>query len=328
MQERFLSLRKPTLHGAAFAPALGLLLASCGYIGETLPPALNLPVKIVDLAAVERGSNIIIQFTVPKQSTEGMVLKQPPDLDLRIGPTLEDSKRLPDVPNTGAGMRYVAAAGEWYGKDVVIGVKALNSRGRDAGWSNLATLSVVPAVPKPSGLALENVPGGVQLNWLSPATMFRVYRRDGPTTNWSVLATANAPAFNDITTEYGKTYSYFVQALAKAGNSVAESEPSDEKEIAPKDTFPPVVPTGLAAVVSTKTIELVWDRNTESDLAGYRVYRALSAGAFERLPGLQESPSFSDSKVEPGRHYRYAVSSVDRLGNESKQSAAVEAAAP
>ncbi|MGI8990660.1 MAG: hypothetical protein ACR2I2_13915, partial [Bryobacteraceae bacterium] len=46
----------------AIAPALALTLANCGYIGETLPPALNLPVRIADLAAVERGSNIIIQF--------------------------------------------------------------------------------------------------------------------------------------------------------------------------------------------------------------------------------------------------------------------------
>ncbi|MGI8991692.1 MAG: fibronectin type III domain-containing protein, partial [Bryobacteraceae bacterium] len=308
--------------------ALALTLANCGYIGETLPPALNLPVRIADLAAVERGSNIIIQFSIPKQSTEGLVLKQPPDLDLRIGPTLADAKRLPNVPNSGAAVRYAAPAEEWYGKDVVIGVKALNSRGRDAGWSNLPTLSIVPAVPKPSGLILKDVPSGVQLNWQSPATMFRVYRRDGPLGNWSVLASPNASAFDDIATDYGKTYTYFVQALAPAGNSVAESEPSDEETITPKDTYAPAVPMGLGAVVSTKSIELVWDRNTESDLAGYWVYRALGAGPFERVSGLQESPSFSDSKVEPGKHYRYAVSSVDRQNNESKQSAPVEATAP
>lgn len=319
---------KRKIHWAAIAPALSFIFTSCGYPGETLPPALNLPVKVADLAAVERGSDIVIQFTIPKQSTEGMVLKEPPDLDLRIGPTLATSKRLPNVPNSGGGVRYVAPAREWSGKDVVIGVRAMNSRGRDAGWSNLVALSILPAVPKPSGLELANVPGGVQLNWQSPATMFRVYRRDAPAANWSVLATTNAPAFDDITTEYGKSYTYFVQALAKAGDSVAESDPSDEKEIAPKDTFAPAVPTGLAAVVSTKSIELAWDRNTESDLAGYRVYRALADGPFERLPGLRERPSFSDSKVEAGKHYRYAVTSIDRLDNESKQSAAVEAAAP
>ncbi|MDQ6708296.1 MAG: hypothetical protein M3Z85_20245 [Acidobacteriota bacterium] len=321
-------MRNRKIYWAAIPPALVLILANCGYIGETLPPALNLPVKVADLAAVERGSNIIIQFTVPKQSTEGLVLKEPPDLDLRIGPTLADSKRLPNVPNSGASVRYVSPAREWIGKDVVIGVKALNSRGRDAGWSNLVTLSVSPAVPKPSGLDLANVPGGVQLNWQSPAATFRVYRREGPAGNWSLLATTNTAAFNDITTEYGKNYTYFVQALAKAGGSVAESDPSDEKEITPKDIFAPAVPTGLVAVVSTKSIELAWDRNTESDLAGYRVYRALGEGPFERLPGLQESPSFSDSKVEPGKHYRYAVTSIDRLDNESKPSAAVEASAP
>jgi hypothetical protein len=32
--------------------------------------------------------------------------------------------------------------------------------------------------------------------------------------------------------------------------------------------------------------------------------------------------------VESGKQYRYAISAVDRLGNESKQSGAVEISAP
>ena len=305
-----------------------LILSGCGYIADTLPPSLNLPTKITDLTALERGSKIVIQFTVPQKSTEGLVLKEPPELDLRIGLTLADARRLPDVPTGKLTVRYETTAAEWYGKDIVIGVKALNARGRDAGWSNPVTLSVIPELPKPADLKLDDVPGGVQLTWQSPSKVFRVYRREAGQSNWIPLTTVSATTFTDITTEYGKAYRYYVQALADTGSSPAESDLSDEKEITPKDIFPPAVPTGLVAVVSTKSIELVWDRNTETDLAGYRVYRAVATGPFELISDTRDAPSFSDSKIESGKAYRYAVSAVDKLNNESKQSAPTEATAP
>src|SRR6185437_3266066 len=72
-----------------FRSAAGLfaaLLIGCGYPGEPLPPALKRPVRIVDLNAVERGSKIIIHFTIPAITTEGAPVKGPEPLDVRIGP--------------------------------------------------------------------------------------------------------------------------------------------------------------------------------------------------------------------------------------------------
>lgn len=311
-----------------FLPVVfSLLLAGCGYVGETLPPALNLPVRIVNLSAVERGSKIVIQFTAPVKTTEGMVLKQPPEFDLRIGPSLDSARRLPNVPNGKPIVRIETPAAEWYGKDVVIGVKALNSRGRDAGWSNLVTLAVIPAPATPGALRVENVAAGVRLTWSGQGGAFRVFRRDASGSP-ALLATADKPVFTDTTSEYGKSYRYFVQAIAKAGDAQAESEPSEEVTITPEDKFAPAVPTGLSAVISTKSIELVWDRNTEPDLAGYHVFRAMADGPLQLLTGTLDAPSYSDSKVESGMKYRYAVSAIDKLSNESAQSEPVEAVAP
>ena len=50
---------------------LALLVTGCGYVGDPLPPALNIPVPVADLNAVQRGDQIIIQFTVPQMTTEG-----------------------------------------------------------------------------------------------------------------------------------------------------------------------------------------------------------------------------------------------------------------
>src|SRR5678816_2251469 len=99
----------------------------------------------------------------------------------------------------------------------------------------------------------------------------------------------------------------------------------DRVEITPEDKFPPPVPTGLAAVVSTGSIELVWEPSAAPDLAGYRIYRAAGAGPFEKLAEAREAPSYSDAKIEPGKSYRYAVTAFDKAGNESPMSGPVTA---
>ncbi len=97
-------------------------------------------------------------------------------------------------------------------------------------------------------------------------------------------------------------------------------------EIVPVDKFPPAVPTGLTAAASPDSVELAWERNTDPDFAGYRVYRSLDGAAFEKIADSLEAPNYSDRGVAGGKRYRYAVSAVDLLGNESARSQPVEVA--
>jgi fibronectin type 3 domain-containing protein len=168
----------------------------------------------------------------------------------------------------------------------------------------------------------------VRLTWQGAAPRYRLYRRSGDQSSSTLLSQSERPEFLDTSAGYGKTHYYSVQAIETSGNVHAESEMSPEVGITPEDRFAPAVPSGLAAIASTASVELVWDRNTEPDLAGYRVYRAESGNAFHRLADTQESPSYSDGKVESGKLYRYAVSAIDRIGNESKMSAPVGVTAP
>ncbi len=219
-------------------------------------------------------------------------------------------------------------ATEWMGKEVQIAVKVIGANGRDAGWSNNAAVTVVAPPERPLDLHPESDPKGVHLTWHSPGTAFAVFRRGPDDPDFVLAGTSDKAEFTDSTAEFGKTYRYVVQALAKAGKGQVESELSIAAEIAPVDTFPPAVPVGLTAVPSTASVELVWERNTESTLAGYRIYRSLGGGPFERQADTQELPSYSDHKIEAGKVYRYTVSAVKRNGYESKQSAPVEATAP
>src|ERR1035441_4902425 len=63
-----------------------LLTAGCGYIGAPLTPLANVPTKISDLAAVQRGDALIAHCTVPTHTTENVLIKTAVHLDLRIGP--------------------------------------------------------------------------------------------------------------------------------------------------------------------------------------------------------------------------------------------------
>jgi fibronectin type 3 domain-containing protein len=117
--------------------------------------------------------------------------------------------------------------------------------------------------------------------------------------------------------------------LRKAGDGKeTESEVSDTVTLTPKDVFPPAVPTGLHAIIGTRTVELSWDRDVEPDLAGYHLYRAEGDGQLTQVPAKLVAPSYSDHEVHAGGHYRYAVSAYDLTGNESARSAIIEALVP
>ena len=84
----------------------------------------------------------------------------------------------------------------------------------------------------------------------------------------------------------------------------------------------------MQASIAPNSIELNWERNTEEDLNGYRVYRAEGNGTLEKIADVSVVPSYSDRKAEHGKTWRYAISAVDRAGNESPRSAPIDVAMP
>jgi len=319
-----------------FAPVI--VWWGCGYIGEPLPPLMNIPGRGENVTAVERGSNIVAHVTLPAYTTEGVVLKQSVRLDLRIGPKptgqfnadvwAAGAKPIGGGTTASGIAEYRIPATEWIGKQVAIAVKVIGANGRDAGWSSPTELTVVAPLEQPGDLSAEAVPQGVRLTWHGAGDVFAVLRRGPDEQDYKALGRSPKPEYIDASAEFGKPYSFLVQSLVKAGEGEAQSELSNEVAIAPVDTFPPAAPTGLTAVPSPASIELVWERNTEPNVIGYRVYRALGNGAFERLTDMQALPAYSDRKIESGKAYRYAVSAVKSNQMESRMSEPVEVAVP
>lgn len=312
-----------------------LLLAGCGYPGDPLPPALNRPVRVGDLAAVERGSKIYIQFTVPATTTEGLRIKGKPDIELRVGPlpkgdfTFEKfvagSERVPESALKIDGLHAAAQvdASKLYGQTALVAVRVHGPHGADVGWSRLERLDLVPALPTPEGVAANDAPDAVRLEWHAAAPEFRVFRKARDEADFRQIATSDKPLFLDTTIEYGKAYDYLVQSVEKSGERYAESEPSAVVSIKPVDKFPPAVPAGLTVLPGARSIELVWERNTERDFAAYQIYRD-----GRKIADGVTAPAYGDRDVKPGVRYRYQVSATDTAGNISALSAPVETAIP
>lgn len=319
--------------------AAWLIMAGCGYVGEPLPPALNMPRKITDLRAVESGESIVVEFTIPDRTTERLPLTRLGEVELRMGPGgaapfdfghwRESAPRIPVTAASPGPIKIKTSAKSWAGREVLLAVRVSSAKRRFSDWAGPVALSVVEPVGKPADVRAEAAPNGVKLSWQSaprPALAFRVYRRAEADKEVSLVSTPAASGWIDTATAFGKRYAYSVQAVVKTGASEAESEISAPVEIVPVDKFPPAVPTGLTAAASPDSVELTWDRNTDPDFGGYRVYRSLDGAAFEKIADSLDAPNYSDRRIASGKRYRYAVSAVDLLGNESARSQTVEVA--
>jgi hypothetical protein len=124
---------------------------------------------------------------------------------------------------------------------------------------------------------------------------------------------------------FGVERCFEVRAVDDVFGATVIGPPSPRACVTPQDTYPPAAPRSLAAIAGAGVINLIWDANTDPDLAGYLVLRGVSADALQPItkePVTQ--PSYRDESVAAGTRYVYAVVAVDRVNNQSPQSNRVE----
>ncbi|MEU6807524.1 PA14 domain-containing protein [Streptomyces sp. NPDC046831] len=131
----------------------------------------------------------------------------------------------------------------------------------------------------------------------------------------------------DLTIPAGK-HTLRVDYVAWTGYAYAAFTYAPRTEAA-VDTVKPLAPTGLTAAYDRTTAKttLRWSANKEMDLAGYRVYRRLSATQWTQVSGtsLLTSPTFVDAPPATGQTMLYEVRAVDKAGRESTGSLDVTA---
>ncbi len=151
----------------------------------------------------------------------------------------------------------------------------------------------------------------------------------------------DAGGTTDPSAHKGDTYTYTAQRVRSVtlhGHQLEMRSPvSSPVTLLLTDTFPPLPPTGLVAVPagSGSAIDISWEASTETDLAGYHVYRQeLTAsgqpiGTAQRLTQTPlTGPAFHDATAIADHHYAYRVTAIDATGNESAPSADTLESAP
>jgi hypothetical protein len=225
-----------------------------------------------------------------------------------------DANEAPDV----AGMRLYVAVG-------------FNKRGRRGAYSTPIPMPIGPAPEAPGKPEVTWDETSITVTWPAPKSA-----DEEPPPTYHVYAPGDMllrltdhpleeSTFVDKRIEWGAERCYVVRTVVVVDMLPLESEasPSTCKTLA--DTFPPVAPEGLTVVASEGAMNLIWNPNHESDLAGYLIWRAMPADG--NMTALTPSPvaetTFRDT-VPPGARVAYAVQAVDKAGNVSPMSARVE----
>ncbi len=205
--------------------------------------------------------------------------------------------------------------------------------------SNLAIIVPLPVATAPAGLVAKAQQKGVELTWEAPKTSVRgeeapviegyyIYRgvQGAPFDEFSAPITPSpvkGTTYTD-TPPYGE-HAYRVSAVALSGTPTIQSAPSTPVWVTFKDLMPPPAPASLETLVEPNAVRLVWAAVEAADLAGYRLYRTEGVGHETQireagtipLGGVVTDTYFRDARTDAGIAYRYAVTAVDKSGNES-----------
>jgi len=161
-------------------------------------------------------------------------------------------------------------------------------------------------------------------------TRFNVYRTESPDPLVLPSAATTLPAgtvsvprpitvspVDELTfvdsVEFDRERCYEVRAVRGVGPAAVEGAPSERRCVKLVDIFPPDAPVNVTTTVREGAIDLLWEPSADADVWGYVILRGAPGDAtlqpLTAVPVIESS--FSDTTVEAGRRYVYAVLAVD-----------------
>ena len=319
-----------------------LCLLGCGSVGPPLPPLLNIPERSDDLRARQTTEGVVLEWTWPALTTEGMPLRDLSEFAVHrieiAGPvrvpsreqfernstlaaSLKDAALEPFGP--GEQVRIILPAKSLVGKTFAFGVRGSSSRRRTLGFSDLVIIHVVEPPGPPVAPSVTVGQDAIAVEWKAAerASAYLVFRSAKPGGPFDKIGRTQETTLRDPDFQWKRHYYYRVRSFGQSATGEVEGPDSSIVDVFTEDTFPPRTPLELRTVVTKKSVELSWRPNSEEDSAGYRVWRGGTSGDVVALNDeLLQSPTYSDQAVERGQTYRYAISAVDQDGNESELS--------
>lgn len=330
--------------------AVLLLTAGCGYKNNPVPPESVVPQPIGDLRYTVGEQGVVLNWSYPVETIKGSTIDTIDSFELfRAEIPLDDycgncpvpfaePLELPGGPPVDGKMRR---SGSYTDSMLKSGYKYFYKiRTRTNWWassddSNIVSFTWFEPAASPQNLTV--IPGDreITLNWQQVKT-----RADGQAltmaVQYQVLRSVGGKGFEKLgdpvrTTRYvdrqvrnGQKYFYKVQSLLVHGKELVEGEISREIAAVPVDRTPPLPPSGVTAVWTSGGVKIFWDKNEDSDLGGYRVYRRTAdSDSYELLGDVDPVYTlFVDANAKDTIRYYWAVTAIDKAKpvNESDKS--------
>jgi len=195
-----------------FCASTILVLAGCGTPGDPVPPRPPIPQTIADLAARQAGESVVLTFTLPRTTVEGLPLEGPPPIEIYRGFLPADAKPAPGRAPVSLAYTIPSALVDTYltegrirfldplkpedlaqhaGQQLVylVRTRAPMHRGRPSADSNLAALRVYPAPERIREITATLAQTEIRLGWVPPertttgaslvsVAAYRIYRAE------------------------------------------------------------------------------------------------------------------------------------------------------
>jgi hypothetical protein len=213
----------PIFHFLFSIFACVLFLAGCAAPGEPTERKPRVPAPVSDLAATQQDDNVILSFTLPRQSVDRRPLKETPAIEIYRDFAPVSAGSAPNAPanptplvtipsamvdqyDDRGHIRYVDSLERedftrHPGAQAIYMVRTRASTKKASANSNLAALRIEPAADPMTDLRAEVTHQGVVLTWtppqktltgsVAPIVSYRVYRSEPESQSQS--ATLNPP---------------------------------------------------------------------------------------------------------------------------------------
>jgi hypothetical protein len=329
-----------------------LSFLSCGKKGPLILEPPKLPLAVEKFALRQAGNRIVVEWEFPSKLSDQKTAVE----TVRIGKISVFSSEKPILPaekfrKKAALLKKIAFAetkktGEkTYETDLQFKIKALKGKQYyiamlyEYGKKRAALSPVLPiktmVPPRPvSDLKIIQENKVLVLQWSKPADDadgdplpsilgYKIYRKINAGKGEPEFKVLNGKplyreVFEDEDSSQDGEYAYTVTTLLA---ETTESDFSNPVKISVRDLYPPDIPTNLITFTGTDHVFLSWEPVRDADLSHYRLYRkTVTDPDFQLLADRIETPSFKDTQAKKGGIYAYAVTAVDRKGNESEPS--------
>jgi uncharacterized protein len=305
-----------------------LFAGGCGFKSYPVPPENVVPKPIEDLRYTVDEKGVNLAWSYPIKTVKGTDITEISSFELfRAVVPLEDYCEGCPIPFGEAQILPGGVTGEETRRQGSYQTSLLRSghkyffkvRSRTSWWASSSDSNIVSFIwhtptKAPTDVKAKAGDGRITIRW-TPVTAYMDERKVDKPVQYQVLRSRDGKEFEtlgepvaaseltDKQVNNGHKYFYKVQSVLLLEGNVIGGGISEDLSATPIDLTPPRPPAAVAVMSIEKGIKVYWDKSTEKDIAGYRIYRrAANAENPVRIGETKDTmTSFTDEHVPADR---------------------------